>query len=389
MSAPLQVKFWFRPEHSVLSVRSIRFHYKSSQNIEWLFQTFRLMCNDAIRIALEGKPKNRFTLIALAYQRLKCYGLHTHYILSACEIAQSVYRNKKRKSDPYIKKPFFKLDNQTYLLDDLTLRIPLRPRQFVYLSLQDSDYHASFLKDPSLKRGSLTVTESTINIAFSKETAQIKPLAQIGIDVNERNITWSDSEGNSEMVDTSDIAEIKARYKTIRAKISRHTKRDLRIQQRLLNKYGRQEKNRTTQRLHGISKAIVEHAGKKQCWIVLERLKGMRRLFQRGNGQGPSYRGRMNSWSFHEVQRQIEYKAAWQGIPVVYVNPRGTSRNCPCGSNIAVLGNRQVWCPACEKTWDRDVLASKNIMARMVLRDRPSVGRSERESEPGKVTVIP
>jgi putative transposase len=347
------------------------------------------MCNDAIRIALEGKPKNRFTLIALAYQRLKCYGLHTHYILSACEIAHSVYRNKNRKSDPYIKKPFFKLDNQTYVLDDLTLRIPLRPRQFVYLNLQDSDYHISFLTDPSLKRGSLTVTDSTINIAFSKETAQIKPLGQIGIDVNERNITWSDSEGNSKRVDTSDIAEIKARYKTIRAKISRHTKKDLRIQQKLLNKYGRQEKNRTTQRLHGISKAIVEHASKKQCWIVLEKLRGMRQLFQRGNGQGSSYRGRMNSWAFHEVQRQIEYKAAWQGILVVYVNPRGTSRNCPCGSHVVVLDNRQVWCPACDKTWDRDVLASKNIMARMVLRDRPSEGRRDRESELGKATVIP
>jgi len=51
------------------------------------------MRNDAIRIALKEKPRSRFKLIETAYLRLKEYGLHTHYILSACEVAYSVYRN--------------------------------------------------------------------------------------------------------------------------------------------------------------------------------------------------------------------------------------------------------------------------------------------------------
>ncbi len=55
------------------------------------------MCNDAIHIALKEKPKNRLKLIESAYFRLKEYGLHSHYILSACEIAYSVYKNKNRK----------------------------------------------------------------------------------------------------------------------------------------------------------------------------------------------------------------------------------------------------------------------------------------------------
>ena len=120
----------------------------------------------------------------------------------------------------------------------------------------------------------------------------------------------------------------------------------------------------------------------------MEKLKGTRKLYRRGNGQGSSFRGRMNSWTFRELQRQIEYKASWEGIAVVYVNPRGTSRNCSCGSRVIELDNRQVWCPNCDKIWDRDVLASKNIMARMVLRARPSRGRSEKEPEPKEETVI-
>jgi len=85
------------------------------------------MCKGAIRIALKEKPQSRFKLIKMAYPRLKEYGLHTSYILSACEVAYSVCRNRKRRSDPYVEKAFLKLDNQTYALNHLLLRIPTTP----------------------------------------------------------------------------------------------------------------------------------------------------------------------------------------------------------------------------------------------------------------------
>ncbi len=109
------------------------------------------MCNDAMRVALAKKPKNKFELIMLSHQRLKQYGLHTHYILSACEVAHSAYKNKNRKSDPYFKKPFLKLDNQTYRLDYLLLRIPTAPRRYLFLTLSGSIYHRSFLANKDLK----------------------------------------------------------------------------------------------------------------------------------------------------------------------------------------------------------------------------------------------
>src|SRR5947209_20540147 len=99
------------------------------------------MCNDAIRIAVRERPRSRFALIEMAYPRLKEYGLHTHYILSACEVAYSVYRNKDRKSDPYIERAFLNLDNQSYSLNHLLLRIATTPRRFFYHPLKGSDYH--------------------------------------------------------------------------------------------------------------------------------------------------------------------------------------------------------------------------------------------------------
>lgn len=338
------------------------------------------MCNDAVRIAIKEKPKDRFALIALAYPRLKHYSLHSHYILSACEVAYSICKNKNRKSDPYVKRAFLKLDNQSYLLNHLILRIPTKPRRFIYLTLQASDYHLSFIDDPSLKRGSITITDSTVVVAFSKEKAEIEPLGIVGVDVNERNVTTSDSVGNTTPYPTAQVAEIKERYREARARIGQRTRQDKRTSQGLYAKYGERESHRTVQRVHRVSKLIVADAKMRQFGIVMEKLKGIRKLYRRGNGQGTSYRGRMNSWTFREVQRQIEYKARWEGIPVTYISPRGTSRNCPdCGSRVVALARRQLFCPECDKAWDRDALASKNIMAALVCAARPPKGSREGE----------
>src|SRR5438128_4010397 len=164
-------------------------------------------------------------------------------------------------------------------------------------------------------------------------------------------------------------------------KIGRIGRQDNRISRRLYARYGMREKNRTSRALHRVSKAIVSQAKEKKFGIVMEKLKGIRKLYCRGNGQSSSFRGRMNSWTFSELQRQLEYKARWEGIPVSYVNPRGTSSKCPnCDSHLIKSEGRRVWCPSCMQTGDRDVIASRNIMAALVRAARPS--RGSREGEP-------
>jgi hypothetical protein len=166
-------------------VKAIGFRYRASNELSSLFEDFRLMCNDAIRIALQhekregNKVKSRFKLIELGYPRLKQYGLHTHYILSACEVAFSLYRNGDRKSAPYVRRAFLKIDSQSYTLNHLILRIPTRPRQFVYLTLEASDYQLSFVDNPKFKRSSITLTEDAMSIAFSREVVEIEPRGQM------------------------------------------------------------------------------------------------------------------------------------------------------------------------------------------------------------------
>ncbi|HEV2137344.1 MAG TPA: transposase [Nitrososphaerales archaeon] len=366
-------------------MKSISFRYTASQELSSLFEDFRLMCNDAVRIAITEKPRNRFELIEFAYSRLKEYGLHSHYIQNACEVAFSVYRNRNRESVPHIGKPFIKLDNQTYSLSHFLARIPTSPRRFVFLELHGSDYHRSFVDDENLKRGSITVTQQRAIISFSRNAKHIETLGNIGLDVNERNVTISATNGHERVfTELGEVVDIKERYREIRAKIGKTTRQDNRITKQLYAKYGEREKNRTIQRIHKVTKQLIDYAKENRLGIKMERLTGIRKLYRRGNGQGPSFRGRMNSWVFGETQRQIDYKAKWEGVPHWLVSPRGTSRNCPnCGSRVAQLQWRKLYCIKCDKTWDRDIFASKNIMACVVPQARPSKGSGEKERSDG------
>jgi putative transposase len=87
-----------------------------------------------------------------------------------------------------------------------------------------------------------------------------------------------------------------------------------------------------------LTKAIVQQAKQNKSALAFEDIRYIRKLYQRGNFQGHIFRAKMNSWSFSEVKRQIEYKAAGEGVPVIQLSigeTRGTSQLCPqCGKRI-------------------------------------------------------
>ncbi|SMH72044.1 protein of unknown function [Candidatus Nitrosotalea okcheonensis] len=127
--------------------------------------------------------------------------------------------------------------------------------------------------------------------------------------------------------------------------------------------------------------------------IVLEDLKGIRKLYRKGNGQGNKYRRRLNSWSFYELQRQIQYKASWEGIPVKFVDPKRTSQLCPmCRDRIQEdrLQLRKLLCNNCKRSMDRDVVASMNISYKGWSRFCHPRGLPEEamKGEDGKLTAI-
>src|SRR5213594_1689939 len=89
-----------------------------------------------------------------------------------------------------------------------------------------------------------------------------------------------------------------------------------------------------------------------------------KKALSEGNGQSRNYRARMNSWSFGLLQRQIEYKARWAGVRVIYVPTRNTSKRCSiCGYKTLENTQRRLWCPHCGTILDRDENAARNLAA--------------------------
>jgi IS605 OrfB family transposase len=76
---------------------------------------------------------------------------------------------------------------------------------------------------------------------------------------------------------------------------------------------------------HTISKRIVAEAECTRRAIALENLEGIRARIKARRPQ----RATLHSWAFHQLRRFVAYKAALAGVPVVYVDPRNTSRMCP------------------------------------------------------------
>src|SRR5207245_7236132 len=141
-----------------------------------------------------------------------------------------------------------------------TLRLPDSPRAPTIIS-------PSSMTLPS--RGAPSRSPAARSASPSRRRLRRRRLwEEVGIDVNERNVTASDTSGITVVFDTSNVAELKERYRAIRAKIGRRTRRDNRISRRLYARYGTREKNRTTQALHRVSKAIVSQAKEKKFGIV-------------------------------------------------------------------------------------------------------------------------
>jgi putative transposase len=84
---------------------------------------------------------------------------------------------------------------------------------------------------------------------------------------------------------------------------------------------------------HKISRFIIDLAVKLKGEIHLEKLGGIRSNKKHGN----SFRYALNSWSFYQLGKFIEYKALLAGVPVTYNNPSYTSKIC---SKCGVIGER-------------------------------------------------
>jgi putative transposase len=348
-------------------------------------ETFRRMTNDCIRTGLAESKTSLGCLSLACYPKLKSYEVPSVYKLCAISKAAGILTSYRKLSKKHhIRQPYCTRPNLTTCYGLKThagrLRMPGN------LEIPLNAWVQQFLSQPGVELRSVNLTAKSLSISVRKQLQPIYCAGMLAIDRNLDNVTIADTKNIIERYDLSEVTVVKS--------LCRHTKRrfsrnDVHVRKRIYSKYGRLESDRVGWLLHNVSANIVLQAKLKRQTIIMEDLRGIRKLYRKGNGQGSDYRSRMNSWSYAELQHQIQYKADWNGIPVIYVRAHGTSAKCSiCGHHVLPEENRKLHCPNCGLTIDRDVNAARNILARG-LRFKPvGSAREAMVQEPSRREVL-
>jgi putative transposase len=337
------------------AVKVVQIPYEPTSSIISLLETFRTMVNCCIHLGLEKNVTSRLRLQSEAYQLLSGFGLHTWYSLSAIEVATAILKNyrkaKRRRQNvvvPRATKLTAKLGNQGYRVVDGRLRIPIKARKYFYIPLHKRA--AQFLSDASLKLGSVSLTACMVTVVFSKTAEVTEPGSYVAYDTNERSIDGAYvREGRELAVESHDLSRVSQVRHGYFERVQRTQAKyagDRRVAKNIQRKWFSNQNNRVNTMLHQTSSAIVRQAKTRERGIILEDLRHIRSAINRKVLDVNSFNGRiqkvsvhsrrlkrrLNSWSFRKLQSFIEYKALWEGVQTVKVNPRNTSGVCAvCG----------------------------------------------------------
>ncbi len=127
---------------------------------------------------------------------------------------------------------------------------------------------------------------------------------------------------------------------------------------RTMKKVKDRESRRVAALLHRAAKDIVASAKEASATIVIGDFTGG----HRNTGKGRRFNRIVSSMPFHSLMSMIEYKAMWQGVPVVCVGEAYTSQECHV---CHAMGKRRTQssfeCDACGWRGNADMNGALNI----------------------------
>ncbi|MDI6710080.1 MAG: transposase [Thermoanaerobacterales bacterium] len=235
-------------------------------------------------------------------------------------------------------------------------------RSQIAVPLAVSEYHARKLQDlagGSCRQGSMEIWQNKngewyVSISLVYQTSLNEPGGVIGVDFGIVKLAVL---SNNVFFDGRQVRWRKERWAGRRRALQQagrlsRVKREAGRERRWMHHIN-----------HCLSKHIVRIATAEGKIIAMENLLGIR---DRAKGS-KKFNRMMSGWNFRELASFIEYKAALAGVPVVYVDPKETSKTCPkCGNVSRYNRKAQGWfkCTRCSYQSDADRVGALNIAAK-------------------------
>ncbi|WP_255198827.1 RNA-guided endonuclease InsQ/TnpB family protein [Halorarius litoreus] len=272
-----------------------------------------------------------------------------------------------KSSVPEFREPSAVYDKRTLTIKDRSATLSTINGR-VSVDYVIGDYQRSYLNDDSYERrmGTLHYREDEdryyLHIVLVKEVEERGGNRILGVDLNLKNVAVTST---GTFYDGGTILWGKNHYFRVRRSLQ---DKGTRSAKQALSRLSGRENRFVLDRLHTISRRIIEEARTNKCsYIAVERLTDIRdRIWSRDD----RVNRQLQQWAFRELQDMIAYKAAEYGIRVQKIAPEYTSQTCSkCSYQSSTNRDSSTgWfeCSECGYSVDGDYNAAKNIGKRLL-----------------------
>jgi IS605 OrfB family transposase len=345
----------------------------TKEQFDALIQTmhrFNQACNFVAPIAFKYRTANKMRLQPLVYRKLReKFGLSAQMAIRAIAKVCEAYKRDKSVVPKFRPDGAMVYDQRILSWKGLEQASILTLNGRIRVPIRIGDYQKARM-DRIHGQADLLLRKGVFYLAVvvdAPEPTPYDPVGVLGVDLGIVNLAV-DSDGT--VYKGEGVDKIMGRCEKLKVKLQRcGTKSAKRHLKRLSGREKRFRRNTN----HNISKRLVAKAVDTGRMLALEDLGGIRSQTTVRKAQ----RRRHDSWGFGQLRSFIEYKAALAGVPVVAVEPRGTSHTCPtcgCLDKRNRPSRESFKCVSCGFAGPADYVAALNIAARAVV-SQPTVSR--------------
>jgi IS605 OrfB family transposase len=334
---------------------------QQTESLHKTFETFKAACNYVSEYAFREKCFSAFKMHYALYRDVRAAfpSLSSQFVVRAFKKVEESYKLDKKVQRTFKNYSAVVYDQRLLSFPNLSTASINTVDGRYKIGVMFGNYRS--LEGRKLKGCADLIYQNgkfflCVVIELPDETP-IDPDGFIGVDKGIVNIATT-SDG-----DTFSGSRIdSARERTTKIKQALQ-KRGSRSAKRHLKKIGKHQSRFQRHINHCISKEIVLIAKDTNRGIALEDLTGitLRTRFRKADRQ------RFGNWAFFQLDSFLGYKAKLAGVPVVFVDPRNTSRECSvCGHTAKSNRKSQSLfsCGNCGSTFLADFNAALNISKR-------------------------
>jgi len=227
-----------------------------------------------------------------------------------------------------------------------------------------------------LKLGQINVGKNFVVLAVKKDYLPYRYQGIIALDINEKSIDgmiFKNNEIKPVRWDLSKIYDLNQYYFGHNRRLQKKYPKRFALWKKL--SHNKNYRNRIRWHLDNVSKQIADFAEGEKLMIVMEDLKNIKKGINKRKLKLNKYNnkeqmmrtkplsllGRLNRANFRRSQFLISYKSMWNNTPLMYVNPKNTSKSCSRCGEIGTPNDSIFVCEKCGLKIDRQLNASINI----------------------------